>query len=238
MTSTLRRLNDQGLDEFTRWLAQGGHGSVPIQYLTDPRTSEPLPTQIRVDQRLFGSRFEFGEYLGELLEPLGPSLVSHDRGLWTWLAILWFEQLCPSNQNGNRTIREHYRYVLSKSYRNYYRHLVRTPWQIVRDHGRNARFLLLSPSNPPHPLQVGGEILEQFASRQGILRSRRIIDEASRLYSDPSTGKPRTGAAGAGRGSARRLALVMQQFRLTFDPESMQPGSLIALLPKEFDRWK
>jgi hypothetical protein len=234
----LRKLNDAGLAAFSDWLLAAGSGPAPLSLLEDPETSEPLPVSIRPERRQFADRFVFGQYLDGLLGGLDATTVSHDRGLWTALAIFWFDQLCPADGSGNRNVEKEYRYILSGDFRHYYRHLVRSPWQLVRDHGENAKFLLLSPSETPFPLRRHGEILEQLGGRQAVLRSKPVIAEASRLYTDPATGRPRRGVAGSGKGSVRRLALVLQQFDLTFDPDSMREGELVGLLPAEFDRWK
>jgi hypothetical protein len=96
----------------------------------------------------------------------------------------------------------------------------------------------VSPKVQEHPLSVHGEILEQLGGRQQILGSRPIISVASGLYYDKNTGRPKTGVAGSGRGSARRFGLVLRQLDLTYDPESTPEKDFIALLPPEFDRWK
>lgn len=238
MAGVLRKLNEEGMRRFGEWLGQGGSGPPPLALLENIETSEPLSVSILPSQRTFIDRFEFGGYLNNLLSSLDSATISEDRGLWTALSVFWFDQLCPSAANGTRVIEKEYRYILSSNFRHYYRHLVRSPWQLVRDHGSHARFLLLAPSESAHPLRRHGEILEQLGGRQAVLRSRPIIAEASHLYSDGATGRPRKGVAGSGRGSVRRLALVLQQLDLTFDPESMMPGALLKLLPKEFDRWK
>jgi hypothetical protein len=172
------------------------------------------------------------------LASLDPGLISNDRGLWTWLALYLFDQLCPTGPDGKRKLDKQYRYILSADYRHYYRHLVRTPWQLTRDHGPNSRFLLLATNEGANPLRRHGDILEQLGGTQSIIRSRPIIAEASRLYSDPLTGRPRKGAAGKGGGSIRRFARVLRQLDLTFDPEFMPPGGLSAVLPVEFDAWE
>jgi hypothetical protein len=172
------------------------------------------------------------------LSSLDPATISNDRGLWTWLALYFFDQLCPSGSDGKRKLDKEYRYVLSSDYRHYYRHLVRTPWQLSRDHGPNSRFLLLATNDGTDPLRRHGDILEQLGGTQSIIRSRPIIAEASRLYSDPLSGRPKKGAAGKGGGSIRRFARVLRQLDLTFDPELMPLGGLSAILPVEFEGWK
>jgi hypothetical protein len=165
--------------------------------------------------------------------------ISNDRGLWTWLALYFFDQLCPPSDGGKRKLDKHYRYILSGHFRHYYRHLVRSPWQLCRDHGPKSRFLLLSASEDgAEPLRRHGDILEQLGGTQSIIRSRPIIAEASLLYSDPISGRPRKGVAGKGGGSIRRFARVLRQLDLTFDPEFMPAGGLSAVLPIEFNTWK
>jgi hypothetical protein len=233
----IKRLNDAGVDAFEEWLLGGAEGDAPRDLLASPKTSEPLEVEINVKQGPFRDRQEFGTYLVQILKPLDPVKLSTDRGLWTWLALYWFDLVCPPLAGGRKPDKS-YRYVLSTDYRHYYRHLVRSPWQLVRDHGDNAKLLLLPPQDQPYPLRRHGEILEQLGGRQSVLRSQPLIAEANRLYASHLTGRPRKGVSGSGRGSVRRLALVLRQFDLTFDVERMGDGQLIAILPGEFERWK
>ncbi|MER9649026.1 hypothetical protein [Mesorhizobium sp. M0199] len=186
----------------------------------------------------FKDRYEFGIYLRTMLSSLDPAVIANDQGIWSALALYWFDVLCPATAAGKREPDKEYRYVLSDDYRHYYRHLVRSPWQLVRDHGVNAQFLLISPKQQAHPLTVHGEILEQFGGRQQVLASKPIIAAASKMYFDTKTGRPRTGVAGSGRGSARRFGMVLRQLDLTYDPECMADVAFVGILPGEFDRWK
>lgn len=238
MADELRRLNDTGIAQFAEYLTGGASGPQPLHLLSHPDTSEPLEVSIKLVQRNYPNRYEFGRELSMRLSQLDPAKISNDRGLWTWLALNFFDQLCPSGSDGKRKLDKHYRYLLSSDYRHYYRHLVRTPWQLCRDHGPSSRFLLLATSDGADPLRRHGDILEQLGGTQSIIRSRPIIAEASRLYSDPLSGRPRKGAAGKGGGSIRRFARVLRQLDLTFDPEFMPTGGLGAILPVEFDGWK
>src|SRR6185312_2095617 len=89
-----------------------------------------------------------------------------------------------------------------------------------------------------NPRVCARNILEQLGGTQSIIRSRPIIAEASRLYSDPISERPKKGAAGKGGGSIRRFARVLRQLDLTFDAAYMPPGGLSSVLPHEFDGWK
>jgi hypothetical protein len=238
MADELRRLNETGIAQFAEYLDQGATGAQPLHLLSHPDTSEPLAVSIKLAQHHYSNRYEFGRDLVMRLGSLDPAKISNDRGLWTWIAVYLFDQLCPPGADGKRKLDKQYRYILSSDYRHYYRHLVRTPWQLSRDHGPNSRFLLLATNDGADPLRRHGDILEQLGGTQSIIRSRPVIAEASRLYSDPLSGRPRKGAAGKGGGSIRRFARVLRQLDLTFDPELMPLGGLSSVLPVEFAGWK
>jgi hypothetical protein len=184
---------------------------------------------------------EFGSYLNGLLSPLDRRVISRHHGLWTWLALYYFDQLCPRSGDGSRKVLADEAYVLPAKYdfRSYYRHLVRMPWLAVADHGDNARVLLVPAGRSSEaPLATRGEIIEQLASRQAVLGNARVIAAVNRLYFDQAANRPRRGAGGSKGGSPRRLALVLQQLDLTFDLAACDESRLLSLLPREFDRWK
>jgi len=238
MTTELRKLNDAGLQKFSDWLAEGAPGEIPLRLLTSPETSDQLPVSILPSRQAFNDRFEFGVYLNELLNGLDPTMISRDRGLWSALALVWFDLLCPPEASGERSPDKEYRYVLEANFQTYYRHLVRSPWQCIRDHGENARFMLIRPKEVADPLSIHGEILEQFGGRQRLFGSKPIIRAANAMYLDPVTGRPRKGVSGSGAGSALRFGKVVRQLDLTFDPETMTADQFIDILPKEFAKWK
>lgn len=238
MTAELRKLNDKGLATFAAWIADGAEGTAPVALLLDPETSDKLPVSILPARHEFKDRLEFGAYLVDLLKGLDAHVISRDTGLWSALALIWFDLLCPPGKDGVRKVDKGYRYILSGSFQTYYRHLVRSPWQLYRDHGENARFMLIRPREVPHPLSIHGEILEQFGGRQRVMGSKPIIRAANHMYIDQATGKPRKGVAGAGPGAALRFGKVVRQLDLTFDPEMMSPEEFIAVLPKEFSKWR
>ena len=238
MSEEFRKLNDSGVVAFTDYVRDGAEGPPPVDLLAKPETSAPLEFKIEPGSGLFDDRYLLGVYLNTLLKEFDPTVVSGDIGLWSALALVWFDRLCPPDANGNRSPDKEYRYVLSPDYKHYYRHLVRSPWQLVRDHGEASKFLLISPRKQAHPLSVHGEILEQFGGRQQVLRSRPLIRAANSLYFDTAKLRPRKGVAGNGRGSARRFGLVLRQLDLTFDPELMNDDGFIGILPDEFDRWR
>ncbi len=238
MTRAFRKLNENGIEEFRSYVLGGATGEPPVHLLEDPKTSAGLSNTICPGGAQFDDRYMFGCFLRTLLRAFDLTEISSDVGFWSALALLWFDNLCPPDASGNRSPKREYMYILSSDYRHHYRHLVRSPWYLVREHDAASRFLLISPREQKYPLSVHGEILEQFGGRQHVLASRKIIRAANKLYFDEKRQRPRSGAAGNRRGSARRFGIVLRQLDLTYDPECMSVPDIIDLLPTEFDRWR
>jgi hypothetical protein len=231
--TAVRRLNGAGIAAFRGWLVAGCPGDLPTHLLTDQSVSEALGTACTVEVRPFGTRFEFGEYLVERLSALSPSAIRFDVGLWDWLSLLYFDQLCPPKADGSRKPQELVRYALELSGRKWSRHFVRMSWMSVQEHGDNARVMLSVPM-ATHP-----DILEQLAGTQETFGSKTVIALARRLYWDETGGKTKRGAQAKGRGTPRRLSKILRQLRRTWDPGAMTPIQLQALLPvPEFSRWE
>src|SRR5271169_890731 len=63
-----------------------------------------------------------------------------------------------------RLLRKEYRYIPQE--RSYYRHLVRTPWYVVSQHGEAGKFLLASMrTDDPAPLSRQSALLDELAAR-------------------------------------------------------------------------
>jgi len=230
MPNVVRCFNDQGVAEFLRWLRNGAAGAVPSSLLTDTEFSDPL-TQSRIPEiPTFKDRYEFGEFLVNLLSPYDPHVISYNRGLWSWLAALFFEQIAPADAEGKRSLHRPYVYVLSES-RIYYRHLVRGPWYVVRAHGPEGRYLLAPiRTDDSAPLSRQASLLSELAARQFVISSPTLIAAARRLYTDPRTGRQKRGAGAKGKGSPRRLALIANQLALTYDIHNMSVDQFMKIL--------
>lgn len=238
MPSVLSRFTPRGIDEFTKWIGRGAHGEVPRDLLEGAEFAVQLALEPQMPGKTFADRYEFGVALVELLNGYDQQQISFDRGLWSWLAAYYFEQLCPRDRDGKQALRKDYVYVLDQS-RIYYRHLVRTPWYLVKTHGERCRFLLLPRRDDPAPLSQQSGLLDRLAARQFVISSPALVGAAARLYSDPRAGRPTRGAGGEGSGSPRRLALIANQLALTYDIHNMPADRLLQLLPEEFGtRWR
>jgi hypothetical protein len=173
------------------------------------------------------------EYLHGLIAQLGLSDPTRDKGLWAWLALLWFDQLAPAVR-GSRKVGEQAKWLPESGWK-YYRHLVLGAYLIyATNHDRPQRALALL-HNPPH---TPGELVGQLAATQDVAQSKAAIGAATTLYYDTDRGTMKRGAGGSGAGSPRRLRTVLDQLDRTFDLQSLNEDRLLALLPAEFDRYK
>jgi hypothetical protein len=237
MPDNLCEFTTAGIAAFSKWLRSGAPGSVPDDLLHDPLFSSALcETELLVRER-FPDRYAFGNRLVKLLGLFDAHKISYKRSLWSWLAAWYFDQLCAVDGSGKRILRKEYVYI-PQNERYYYRHLVRTPWYVVAQHGEAAKFLLTSMrTDDPAPLSRQSDLLDQLAARQFVIASPTLVGAAQRLYTDRFTGRPTRGGA-KGSGSPRRLALIANQLALTYDIRNMPTENFLKLLPEEFSaRW-
>lgn len=235
----IRRLNDQGIEHFTVFL-DSLTGDAPMPYpsalLTDPEATEEIQPAIKIEQRTFGSRYAAAEYLYKLFKDSGLTNIEGDRGLWAWLSLFYFEELCPPNVKGRRKPHERARWIPEVgSFWRYYRHLLAGPYRIYTAHSDSPERAMLVLCGSLHQ---PGDIVEQIASRQEIITNAELMKAATKLYYDSSSKKPWRGAAGKdSRGTVRRFTDILNQFDVTWDLYSIRTNDFIGMLPNEFSRF-
>lgn len=231
----IRKLNEYGCNEFTRYIFRLRDGSIenfPEWMLTHADTSEEIPDDIEIGTPAFGSRYEMGKYLTDLFEGAEFQKYIGDRGFWSWLGLYWFEQLCPLKRDKQRNASMPYNYVLSNDYKHRYRHAVYITWQLVSRYSTDSRFLLCKE------MPVRGELIEQLMARQDILSMSGVMKLASWLYTNSETGHFKKGAASRKTGGCvSRFISFLQQLELTYDLYMISPDELQKLLPSEFNRF-
>jgi hypothetical protein len=238
----IRRFNEQGLARMREFLdSQTSVEGQTVDFkrdlhpiLTDASLTSHVPNIVEADaNRTFRRRYDLAEYLHGLIPKLGLADPTRDAGLWAWLALLWFDQLAPASKEG-RKVGELAKWVPDYR-RKEYRHLILGPYQIflaVADSPRRGLALL---HNPPH---TPGELVGQLAATQDVAQSKAAIGAATQLYYDMAAQKLAHGAGGSGPGSPRRFRTILDQLDRTFDLQSITEDRLLALLPKEFNRYK
>jgi hypothetical protein len=236
----LRRLTEQGIERLGAFL-DSLTGDAPLPYparlLEDPEATRRIDPSLEIEQRVFGTRYSAGEYFFNLFRDSGLADVERDRGLWAWLSLFYFEQLCPPDLKGKRRPGERARWIpeIGVSWR-YYRHLLAGPYRIYAAHSDSPGRALLVLCGP---LRQPGDIVEQIASRQEIITNSGIMEAACNLYYDASSSRPRRGAASKqGRGTVRRFMDILNQFDVTWDLYSLEARDVIQMLPDEFLRFR
>ncbi len=234
---TIRTFNEEGLNEFERLIAELRSGNIKnisddFLFNTDFSTvHEPIVNFEKVNYK---NKNDLIPYIAQRLELKSNKQLYFDKGLWSWLAAFYFDNVCPVDGNGNRKINEAAFYILRdpKNYTKYYRHLLAYPSRIYSELGESSRIFLIGN------FSKRGEITEQFGAYQEIALNKGILDAANILYWDNTIRNLKRGAAGKGAGSARRLIRIIRQYQLTYDLNSMNGKQIVDMLPDgEFSRW-
>lgn len=237
MAELVRALGNAGIERFRAYLAElraGATAPPPDALLTDPRYASELSAEARVERKPFASRWGAGEYLWNQLQPLPPEEVEANRGLWAWLSLYYFDQVCPRRPDGSRQPGQDYRHVPDFSFRYRYRHLLYGPYAVYRRHRGHAILVL---SGPLHRQQ---RIYWEITSRTDLIASRGVLEALNALYLDRSRGIPKRGAQAAipRPGTVLRFVRVLQQLDVTYDVYGMTGDEILKLLPPEFDEWR
>ena len=232
----VRQLTEAGIAGFRQYLqrlSSGAGESPPNDLLTDEATSAPLGATVDVEDRPFTSKRDAAEYLVERLAGLDRAQVDYNAGLWSWLSLFYFDQVCPAAADGTRHPKRVELYIPSQHSWTYYRHLLACPYRLLRLYLTYARVFMHGP------VHQHADITEQFASRMEMITNPGMVEVIDRLYYSPAANAPKRGATTRTRpGNARRLVDVFWQFHLTYDLYAMAAADILHLKPAEFDTWR
>ena len=235
----LRRLTDSGIEAFRGYLAElrsGSKETPPYSLLEEGDKAVSAYEGITVEQRLFSSRLDFARYADGIFSKVEPDDLFNDAGVWSWLSLYYFEQVCPLRSDGLRSPGRDYRHIPERGFRLGHRHLLSGAYLVYTIYGLKdllAGFLLCSD------LQTESQIYHQIVSRQNLVTNPVVVEAAGRLYFNKKTKRPKKGAFQTNKpGTLNRFVMVIQQLDLNYDLYSMEPFELLDLLPPEFDRWK
>jgi hypothetical protein len=230
----VRSLNARGIEQFRGFLQQIRDGA---EFRTNPAilyaddTTTRLPRTVDIEPRTFKSKFDAAEHLATLLTDIPSS--TDEIGLWSWLALYFFDQLSPLDDDGQRRPREDYHYIPSnESGWLSDRHLLAGPHKLFLLHGAHAR-LLLHP-----PVHQHGAFIFNLGFRRDLIANKGLIEAIDLLYWDPKRKKAKRGATTTSRpGNLRRLITVIQQLDFNYDLYGMRAEEILRLLPPEFEAW-
>jgi len=234
----IRELNEYGIEKFKDYLImmqKTGESETSLEeLLSDETYTRLIPNKIEIEPRSFATKYEIAEYLHEKVSKIAPGRRFRNVGMWTWLAVFYFDIICPADSDGNRKIGADSRYILNgDEWDRIFRHLLAGPVMIYDLHRGNSIILLYNP------VDETGDFLAQLMGRQEIGTNAGVIEAAKILYWDSDKKKPKRGSSAQEHkpGTLRRFVDVIQQFDLTYDLYSISGEELIRLLPAEFKKW-
>ena len=234
----MRQLNDRGLDAFRGYLdglRAGSDASPPAVLLTDAGMSQPVPGGGQVEARSFQSRLEVARYLEDALADVVCEAIENEVGLWSWLSLFYFDQVCPADTAGRRKPGRDYRHLLAPGYPHGHRHLLGGAHLVYTVYGCGE---MLSPLLLNTPLHIENKFCHELAVRPGLITNRGVMEATAHLYFDQRTQKPKRGAQIKNApGTLYRFINVIQQLDLNYDLYSMSGAQVMALLPAEFRSW-
>jgi hypothetical protein len=236
--SEVRILNEAGIElvrAFMMRLKTEPSALPPLEILTDTRYTTPAPGGASVDPRSISSKLEFARYIADALNGRVPERTLRTSiGLWVWLTLFFFDQVCPVDGNGRRKVLRLEKYIPSSGHisTNPDKHLLFFPWKMITLHGDEAAWLLNGP------LREDTKVVRELANSYRRNVSTEFVRLARSLYFDEGRGKVKTGATTNRAGSLRRLDRVVSQLDLTYDVFGIDSHGLSGLLPRrEFGRW-
>lgn len=234
---TVKALNNVGLGQLRSYLdrLREGHGDEPpYDLLEQAHAVSELSVEVPIRADTFANRWDLGRYVCEVLSPLPGKEIERNKGLWAWLSLFFFEQVCPVGRDGTRRPGRDYRHIPDFGYRHRHQHLVYGPYSVYRRHA-DASLLLLSG-----PLHTESMVYHQIASRQDLIANKGVVEAARLLYIDEERGMPKPGCQDpkGGPGTVRRFVRVLQQLDVTYDVYGMSGEDIVGLLPREFDIWR
>jgi hypothetical protein len=236
----LHRFNDDGIGRFSQFLdtlSADPALAVPTDLLTDAAYVIPVSPGLEIHAQQFANRMDAARCLDSVLSEVTGINVERDTGLWTWLSLFYFDQLCPPDGRGHRKPMERARWIPAiDDAQRYYRHFLAGAYRVYvahRDDPHRAMVLL----HVPFPKIT--HFWFQLASRQELVTNAAVMEAATELYLEQTrTGAKRGATSEKTPGSVFRFAAILNQFDPVWDLYAMEKDTILSLLPREFDRFR
>ena len=231
----LRRFTPPGIEAFEDYLSlcrEQPDALPPLGLLEDDGLTEVVASPIEVETMSFTLRRDAVHYLSDKLSALPEEEVRLDAGLWTWLSLFYFDQVCPP-MDGKRAVKNSYYYVYEPTNaRHFYRHLLFIGWSVQKLDPAYSRLFLAQP------LSSLDKFTTEVMKRLFLTRVPCMFEVLDRLYWDAKRERPRRGVVGSTKVTAgdvtHRLPVRIRQLEKTYDLQSLNADQLIELLGREF----
>lgn len=233
----LRQFKKSGIEAFRRFLAscrENPKEPVPIDLLESDEHTTLIEPVIEVESQNFTIKRDAAEYLHKELSALAPDEVRRCPGLWTWLSLMYFNEVCPAS-SVSRKVRNDYTYIfVPDSMRETYRHILFICWNVLHLSPDHNRLFLHSKIS-----QLDKYTAEVF-KRLYLTRIPCIFEVLDRLYWDDESGKPVTGIVAPRNirpgNLMHRLPTRIRQLEETYDLQSLDADQLLEILGDEFQQ--
>ena len=232
----LRCLNERGVAKFAAGLEamrRDPFVEPRRELLEDAQYTDPFPLgAVEVEPRGFANRREFARYIDGRIEAAG---IGHDvdvPGMWEWLTLFHWSEVCGTLAEGGWDVRDDVRYVVDRQamYRSY-RHLLREPYVMHRMYrgteGDVADVVLCQPLNEL------GDIVENICNRGRLKSSLGAMRAARKLFYDDESDQSYPSTRGAG--GFRDFCKFVQNLPAEFDVAEASEYTLLSMLPAAFD---
>ena len=188
--------NNKGISKFQDFLNETREWEIKNHEILDPDKNwiveqtlikNSFDVEIDLDYE-FKDRYYFAKYLEECFGNLFDNELYDDHGLWTWLALAYFDQLRNKKfkKHGDleyATYKPHHyiphEWEKVKGISLWYRHSVRMPFRLVKMFSENAKFFISKDG-----MSAMGDTIEQTVSRPDIFRSSKMLEVIFSLYTE------------------------------------------------------
>jgi hypothetical protein len=252
----LSQFNSEGLAEFRKLLGRATGLKISeaqsqlLSLLTDSRYSIPIGKEVAVNVfEALETRQDTATETQRLISAaeIDATLHSGHDNVFAWIAAAFLPSLCKKTKSGSLDPGREYRYILSRSSTDIYRHLVACPFWLMKRYGSMARIFLCQKA------AVMPDIVEQIISRPWLADSHGVIEAIDTLYWDKKENGPKPrftstetveeAIPGYAKkppvpGTLRALESVLGQLQCTYDLRSMSASDILTKLPNEFDEWR
>ncbi|MDR0191008.1 hypothetical protein RCO22_18850 [Pseudomonas yamanorum] len=235
----MRSFNSQGLDEMRKWLSEVRSNPstlTPYSLAVSDAFTTPIGKPIACsifDSMAFQTKLSLAAAIDNAVVAAGldEELLETNQGFWSWLAFVFSEKLIGAK---GKVGADALWLFLPGNWMNSYRQKLAPLWLTYRTHRSNTQNL---KGVLGIPVNKTGEVFEQMMSRKWIILSPGLMELITKLYFDEASKKLKRGAGGKDAGSARRLTIVLEQLRLTYDIEQLGWEALSKMLPSDFKKF-
>jgi len=231
----VKSFNKAGIAAFKDFLQStrdGKNRQNPVELLDDSGLIQVGYEDVTVESRSFASRRDAAEYFHQRFKLIPSVELRNDAGLWTWLSLFYFDQICPEI-DGERKVRNDYTYIFMPDQSLYfYRHLLFVAWYAKYVSPMHNRLFLDTT------IYQLDRFTEEVFKRLYLTRIECVFEVLDRLYWDHATNRPRKGVNTPRKVIAgdliHRFPARIRQLEKTYDLMSLSADQLLELLGEEF----